>query len=179
VFAVFLYWLCLVSSNKAALTRGKRLCSNVGLFALLILILVSVRRNVTAVFTDIRLEMSSSKVFGEWLNGSERFRDAILVPEPDYYLESLPYYAKNRIYLARENRFGAVVSYNTTVGRKQLSLGELVGIAGTLRHSMVGRSWLCWDTGMSADSSLARGRRGMTRCFRGMRSSGPSLRRRR
>jgi hypothetical protein len=50
--------------------------------------------------------MSSSKALGAFLNGAPSFRDAILVPEPDYYIESLPYYAHNPIYLARERRFG-------------------------------------------------------------------------
>ena len=72
---------------------------------------------------------------GRFLTESQVYHDAIIVPEPDYLLESVPYYAKNLIYLAREHRFGTTVSF-TTASNYHLSLGELLGAARDIRgHS--------------------------------------------
>jgi hypothetical protein len=128
VFILFLYWLFIESLNNGAMTRTKRLLFNIGLCAVMILILSNVVKTTRDVWADIHLERSSSRAFGEFLNRSGTYRDAIIVPEPDDYLESLPYYAKNRIYLPREHRFGTTVSW-TTEANYRLSLGELLSIA--------------------------------------------------
>ncbi len=129
VFILFLYWLFIESLNNGAMTRTKRLLFNMGLYvAMLTLISGNVAKTKNAVWTDISLERSSSRAFGEFLNRSETYRDAVIVPEPDFLVESLPYYAKNRIYLPREHRFGTTVSW-TTEANYRLSLGELLSVA--------------------------------------------------
>ncbi len=129
VFLLFLYWLFIESLNRGAMTRAKHLLFNMGLYvAMLTLILGNVAKTKNAVWTDISREMSSSKAFGEFLSSSRTYRDAIIVPEPDFLLESLPYYARNRIYLPREHRFGTTVSW-TTEANFRLSLGELLSVA--------------------------------------------------
>jgi fermentation-respiration switch protein FrsA (DUF1100 family) len=99
--------------------------------AMLTLILGNVAETKGKVWDDISMERSSSQAFGEFLYESETYRDAIVVPEPDFFLESLPYYAKNRIYLPREHRFGTTVSL-TTDASYRLSLGELLSLARDL-----------------------------------------------
>jgi hypothetical protein len=42
-------------------------------------------------------QQSSSKRFGQFISANPKYRDAILVGEPDYVLESMPYYVGNRI----------------------------------------------------------------------------------
>src|SRR5207245_11130040 len=81
------------------------------------------------------------------------YREAMLVPEPDYFIESLPYYANNRIYFPREHRFGTTVSF-TTAADRLCSLGKLLAQARVLKttekqpvlivlgHSEVGRNGL-------------------------------------
>jgi hypothetical protein len=129
VFILFLYWLFIESSTNGPMTRTKHLLFNMGLYvAVLILILGNIGRAKNNVWSDISRERSSSRAFGEFLNRSETYRDAIIVPEPDFLLESLPYYAKNMIYLPREYRFGTTVSW-TTEANYRLSLGELLSIA--------------------------------------------------
>lgn len=126
IFILFLYWLFVQSIENGAMPRIKRLALNMGLYvAMPILILANVVKTPNAMCTDFRLEQSSSRAFGEFLNHSETYRDAVIVPEPDYFAESLPYYAKNSIYLPREHRFGTTVSF-TTKANVRLSLGELL-----------------------------------------------------
>lgn len=104
---------------------GLRLVEVVGYGALVAMILASVYR-ARAVRVDVTHEMSSSKAFGAFLNAAPSYRDAILVPEPDYYIESLLYYAHNPIYLARERRFGNTVAWSSAASAADLSLGQLV-----------------------------------------------------
>ncbi len=128
VFLLFLYWLFIESSNNETMTRIKQLLFNMGLYAVMLILVIQVANAERVVWTDINLEWSSSKAFGEFLNGSAAYRDAIIVPEPDFLLESLPYYANNRIYFPREHRFGTTVSF-TTDADPRLSLGQLLSIA--------------------------------------------------
>jgi len=134
VFLLFLYWLFIESrGNDRAVTRTRHAPFYVGLYiAMLALILGSVTKTKSTVWADIATEKSSSKAFGEFLNTSTTYRNAIIVPEPDYLLESLPYYANNRIYLPREHRFGTTVSW-TTGADHRLSLGELLSVARDLK----------------------------------------------
>jgi len=134
VFLLFLYWLFIESlNNDRAINRKKYLLSYTGLYvAMSTLIFWNVAKATVTVWKDISVEMSSSKAFGEFLNTSETYRDAIIVPEPDFLLESLPYYAKNRIYIPREHRFGTTASW-TTEANYRLSLGELLSLASDLK----------------------------------------------
>jgi hypothetical protein len=133
IFLLFLYWVLIESLNHEATTKTKHLLFNIGLYgAMLILILGNVTKAKRVVWADLSRERSSGRAFGEFLNRSEIYRDAIIVPEPDYLLESLPYYAKNMIYLPREHRFGATVSW-TTEANYRLSLGELLLTARSLK----------------------------------------------
>jgi hypothetical protein len=82
---------------------------------------------------DITMEKSSSKAFGHFLTLSNAYRDAIIVPEPDYLLESLPYYANNPIYLPREHRFGSYVNF-WSFADSQLTLTALISTAQELKN---------------------------------------------
>jgi len=136
IFLLTLYWIALESPHLGAATKMKRIMFNVGLYvSVLIMLFGSVLLAKSAALEDIRIERSSSRAFGQFLNGSRVYRDAILVPEPDYIAESLPYYAKNAIYLSRERRFGTTVSF-TTDADYRLSLGELLFAARDIKtHS--------------------------------------------
>jgi hypothetical protein len=133
VFMVFLYWLFIESLKNRDMTRVKHALFNMGLYvAMLTLILGNVVKTKNTVWTDISKEMSSSRAFGEFLNRSGAYQEAVIVPEPDFLVESLPYYAKNRIYLPREQRFGTTVSW-TTDASYRLSLGELLSAARAIK----------------------------------------------
>lgn len=112
-FLLSLYWLALEQPGPGA-PRGPRLwVFNAGLYGALVgLLLASVYKD-DVVRVDLRSEMSSSKAFGVFLRASPDFHDAILVPEPDYYIESVPYYAPNDVYLPREHRFGKTVTWSS------------------------------------------------------------------
>jgi hypothetical protein len=57
---------------------------------------------------------------------------AVIVSEPDYLVEPLPYYLSNRLYIGRENRFGSVIRFSRS-GRLDTDLGDLLATARMLR----------------------------------------------
>jgi hypothetical protein len=130
---MFLYWVFIEASDKESLTRIQRRLFNVSLYAAIVMLMLW---NIFVTFilaqADINLERSSSKAFGEYLKESELYRDAIIVPEPDFLVESLPYYAPNPLYLVREHRFGTTISF-TTAADYRLSLGELLEAARDIK----------------------------------------------
>jgi hypothetical protein len=100
-----------------------------GLFvALLLLLAFDFWRMPAAVLADIRGTRSASPALAAFLAGSSQYQNAIIVPEPDFMLESLPYYSDATIYLPREGRYGNTVAW-TTDSRAQMTLGELLRIA--------------------------------------------------
>ena len=89
VFAVFLYWLGMDRSGDVP-AQGPgipRWLFSIGAYvALPLIFLAGITQLRETAWRDIRLEMSSSKAFGEFLQDPQ-YRDAILVPEPDYLIE--------------------------------------------------------------------------------------------
>jgi hypothetical protein len=133
VFVLFLYWLFIDALNSGSLTRIQRWLFNMSLYgAIVILMLWNITVACVMVHADISQERSSSKAFGEYLKGSETYRDAIIIAEPDFLLESLPYYAPNPLYLPREHRFGTTISF-TTEADDSLSIGGLLSIARDIK----------------------------------------------
>jgi hypothetical protein len=127
VFLFFLYWLLLDSRSASAPQKAKselpfQIGLNVGLSLILLGSVISLKDTL---WRDINEASSSSAALGRFLNNSPEFQNAIIVPEPDYLIDALLYYADNQIYYPREDRFGTFVSW-TTDSRTQLSLAELL-----------------------------------------------------
>jgi hypothetical protein len=76
---------------------------------------------------------SSSKTFGALIQQTPRFRDAILLGEPDYMMETMPYYATNRVFMPRQGEFHYRVYFDRGKRRRlDLHLGTLVDVADSL-----------------------------------------------
>jgi hypothetical protein len=56
-----------------------------------------------AIWSEVKEEKSSVRRFAEFVNRSSP--DAILMPEPGYLLEALPYYSNNEIFFIREKKY--------------------------------------------------------------------------
>jgi hypothetical protein len=134
IFAVFLYWLAMDRRGDAAIPRIPRWLFSIGAcVALPLIFLAGIIQLRDTAWRDIRMEVSSSKAFGVFLK-DPRYRDAILLPEPDYLIESVAYYAENDIYLPRERRFSKTVSW-TTDSSAFLSVEELLAMARDLQSA--------------------------------------------
>ena len=110
---------------------SKRLSFNMNLFVMVLMVM-----QVCGAFFIVKGEVynqeySSSKSFGNLISGRPEFRKAIIIGEPDYNMESLPYYVDNQIYIAREGRFGKYADW--AAKKRELSLNELLNIAIILK----------------------------------------------
>lgn len=132
LFLVFLYWVLLESPGIRNVTGIRRLMLGGGLLAVLALVVFDVGRAPRLLRDDITSARSSSRALGEFLRTSDAYRAAVILGEPDFVLESLPYYAANPIYLPREGRFSPTVSW-TSDSKARLSLGELLSAARDVR----------------------------------------------
>jgi hypothetical protein len=132
VFLLFLYWVQMDSSPAQNTNLPARVAHGIGLIGLMGLLVGGVALGYQAVVQDQTAQMSSNKAFGAFINSSEAYRDAIVIPEPDYALESLPYYAPIQLYFPREKRFGAYVSF-TTASSPIMSMSDLLETALELK----------------------------------------------
>ncbi|MGO7211007.1 hypothetical protein ACCS75_07875 [Rhizobium ruizarguesonis] len=80
------------------------------------------------------IPLSRSKDLGAFIQSRPDLKDAVIMADPDYLVEALPYYVPNRTYLLREERFGAIVRY-TRNARLSLSLADILQTAHRLQQS--------------------------------------------
>jgi hypothetical protein len=131
-------WIDKTMPGPAWLTRlywPKRLKQAVNFIplALLSLILVAqMHRGYLKITQDREFELSSAKPFSVFLEKHPRYERAILLGDPDYNVESVPYYLPNDLYYVRESRF-AHYAHFTRQNRDRITLHELLSSARALR----------------------------------------------
>jgi hypothetical protein len=81
----------------------------------------------------IKYRESNSKPYAEFIRANPAYRDAILISEPDYMMESMPYYVTNRVYMPRQGEFHYRVYFDRGAKRTDsLSLDRLVAISDSV-----------------------------------------------
>ena len=124
IFLLFLYWQAWVEQPN-----NKSHWFKLGFYAgLMPLILVNVFLGGQYALDDVQHALSSNRAFGQLIQQTPAYHQAIIMAEPDFAVESLPYYADNPLYLLREGRFGKTVSW-TTAASDHMSLGQLLAAA--------------------------------------------------
>ena len=85
------------------------------------------------VHRSIKYQKSSAKAYGQFIRSHPGYANAVLIGEPDYPMESLPYYVSNRIFMPRQREMTDHVVFDNGVKRKNLmSLGELVAVSDSI-----------------------------------------------
>lgn len=144
---LFMFWiaLCWIITDKEFLNKHRkdnkffklgrrRLFYFTFIFIFPLVLALQVNQGVHSSITEHTMVSSSSKDFGEFLANNTRYKDAILIGEPDYNLESMPYYVDNRIYIPREGVFKDYVSF-TKKSKISISLSELLMTGLMLRET--------------------------------------------
>jgi hypothetical protein len=140
VFLVSLYWIVSATGAKSEPRYPRRLQSLVGPASavgsgLMVLLVVLQVPNGFRAIADAALDrppVSGSSEFAALVSRRADLRDAIVIADPDFLLEPLPYYIRNRTYLMREERFGRVVRF-TKNARLCLNLDDILATARKLR----------------------------------------------
>jgi len=133
VFLIFLYWITRSQESNTSDSVKKGALVKIGFIAITIMILMNCFIGINLVYEDIYQIRSSGKQLGEFLNHSALYKNAIIVAEPDYSMESLPYYADNQIFFPRENRFGQTVQW-TAESSESISITDLLLTAQQVRR---------------------------------------------
>ena len=129
VFLITLYWMASAAGPVTYRWRFLALLARVGRYGCLpALLAISLSTGIYKLVMDVGHEMSASRAFGAYLDAHPEHQGTILIGEPDFYIESMPYYAQNTIYIVREQRFGDTVKF-TRHAASHLDLGELLRVA--------------------------------------------------
>jgi hypothetical protein len=128
LFLIFsICWMAVVRSKNST-TIARRIA--LGLLPLFVV--QSAALPVMAV-RYIRYQESNSEEYGKFIRGNPAYRNAILIGEPDFMMESMPYYVPNRIYMPRQGEFHYRVYFDNGARRTGvLSLDRLVAISDSI-----------------------------------------------
>lgn len=137
ILLVSAYWLKAYSPliSNAALTRFLEAepVRRLSILLAVVFLAVGVGRGAYCTAFDLKYELSSSKTLVHFIQQDESLKNAILVGEPDYALEAVPYYTKNRLYLPREKRFASYAHF-TKANAQKLTRAELLQEALMIRR---------------------------------------------
>ena len=95
---------------------------------LVLLLAVHVLTAGETVLEEVRGERSSIRRMAAWLRTQPDLADASVVGEPAFFVEALPYYADNRLYFARERKWGLWARWSRAADTT-LALGTLLATA--------------------------------------------------
>ena len=121
-FAFFLFLWIVTNQTRTDSVFGMRLNRHI----LPSLLFGLVGANIFYCVQDVLLPESSSKELSEYIQTSG-YSEASIIADPDYIIDALPYYLTNRMYLPREDRFGAYTSF-TKKNKCSLCLSEITSL---------------------------------------------------
>ena len=134
VFLLSLYWISGRAAPMSNLSPLQYRLSRAGFACFFLLLVLQVASNASRVASIINSQApeSRSRDLVQLVSSQPELRDAIIVADPDYLVESVAHYLPNRTYLLRERRFGNVVVF-TRKARLSLGLDEVLADARRLR----------------------------------------------
>jgi len=134
VFLVCLYWIHAERSGGAVAPKSRlsTILSVVGMAGVVAIALSLLQMTPRTMWMDWERPMSANEAFGRLLTETPQFHHAIVMAEPDAYIESLAYYAPNPIFMPREGRFSKVISTGS-INRPVLTLRQLLDDAAAMR----------------------------------------------
>ena len=135
LYVLTLYWITLFDIRaRVDFVSFKTRLFKIVLYGVIPFVLfVHIVGSYKYIVRDVTKEMSSNKSFGQFLHDHEQYHDAIIMGEPDIRLESLPYYADNRIFVPRINRYENYIKL-IRENKQELSLGELLALAKSVKE---------------------------------------------
>ena len=144
VFMVCLYWLASRGNASAIraypswIARRANLLSAMGTAFFVLLMLLQLPNGTLRIARVLANPAMALKNRGNnvsaLLIGHPELQKAVVIADPDYLLETLPYYISNPTYLMRERRYGNVVHF-TTHALLELRLDDVLSDAREIRRS--------------------------------------------
>ncbi|TWC05795.1 hypothetical protein FBZ93_102108 [Bradyrhizobium macuxiense] len=136
-FLITLYWIGWgrITATSASRAWHDRLLPATGRVSVLLVLAIQSAAGIN----DLRnaatgAVASRSADLGRLIASRPDLANAVILSEPEYLVEALPYYIKNPLYLARDRKFGSVVIFSRK-GRMDSDLGETLRLARALRET--------------------------------------------
>jgi hypothetical protein len=111
---------------------------------------------------DLQHERSKSKALAAAIQADRTLHDAIIVAQPDEYVEAMRYYVDNPTYLTRQQVFGDSATWSLAF-KRDLALGDLLATWRALKDStgrpiivIMSHRWKDDDADFSAKEWLGR-----------------------
>ncbi len=131
VFLTTMYWIAAQTSGGARRPLVDR-TAKAGFAMFVALLALQLPGSVRAVVDLIAGDQpfSRSRDLALLIAADPRLHDAVVIADPDYFVESLPYYVDNPTYLIRQRKFGRYAAF-TVNARLELSLADILDAART------------------------------------------------
>jgi hypothetical protein len=143
VFLICMYWLAMPGNTQWVRVLPARLKPFAGRLstagtALFVLVLFlqfqySAHRIIGIVVSPLAALDNRNNNMRSILAGRPDLKQSVIIADPDFLLETLPYYVSNPTYLMREQRYGNVVHF-TRNAQLELSLGDVLTNGRRLRQ---------------------------------------------
>lgn len=141
IFLIAMYWIAGRSSPPTSTTPHPAIqaIQASGYVALMLVLVLQTIAGLIAIKPLLRRVVPEGRArdLGQLISSNPELQNAILVADPDYLLESVPYYASNPTYLIREHRFGNIVHFTRKATLNQ-SLDDILNQAQQL-HASTGK----------------------------------------
>ncbi|MFH0785625.1 MAG: hypothetical protein V2B20_27270 [Pseudomonadota bacterium] len=115
-FAMMVYWIVLhglQTKKSPGLFKNAEIIFYTVLFAFLLPFLVhGIKINSTIVREEATVEKSTALAVGKYLTTNKQLEKAIIIGSPEYAIEPIAFYAKNKIYLAQEKTLRNFVKFS-------------------------------------------------------------------
>lgn len=135
VFTITLYWISL-SYSKEQQNDPKLYLRWIFIYMIMPFVLLwGDGKAYVAIKKDIKHSVSSSKEMGEFISNRPDLKESILIGEPDYLFEAVPYYSSATLFIQRENLFRNY-GKSTNEQRQILTLGDLLKISEQLNKEL-------------------------------------------
>ena len=82
----------------------------------------------------VQMPQSRSADLAAYVKNRPDLSHAIIIADPDYLVEPLPYYLPNRVFYPRPNHLGGILAF-TKAGKLDLTLGDLLACAQAIHKS--------------------------------------------
>ena len=134
VYLITMYWIA--GAPPAPIHAAKHdawyFLAPIGMLLFIALLALQFRPTVTYLLHP-RGE-SQSRAFAELVKRTPAFKNAIIIADPDYLVEALPYYIPNETYLVRSGRKGTMPMF-TRHDHIRLSLSDLLATASSIART--------------------------------------------
>jgi hypothetical protein len=161
---ITLYWICFYKSEVRIIHKPILFLHKIALMLILPLILIwGDAKAISKAKQDYLYDVSSSKSLGLWLSYRLGYKKAILIVEPDYLFEGIPYYSDINIYIPREKLFRKY-GKSTDAQVQIISLREILSDAKKLHSEsntpiLIGFAWPMESQNESGEIILPYGRK--------------------